>query len=101
MSALWHLLPYAVQQWYQHAITSSASSSNHSEMQNPDRLAGGVKLDIGNPVALAPAQAGLFILTLVGCRRASGQRRLYVLGCVDADDGIEATVDSASDWRPP
>ena len=28
------------------------------------RLAGGFKLDIGNPVALAPAQAGLFILTL-------------------------------------
>jgi len=56
---------------HQHAITSSASSSNHSEMLKPDRLAGGVKLDIGNPVALAPAQAGLFILTLVGCRRSS------------------------------
>jgi hypothetical protein len=52
MSASCHLLPYAVQQWYQHGITSSASSSNHSEMLNPDRLAGGVKLDIGNPVRL-------------------------------------------------
>jgi hypothetical protein len=31
-----------------YSITSSA------------RLASGVKLDIGNPVALAPAQAGLF-----------------------------------------
>ena len=39
----------------------------------PERLASGVKLDIGNPVALAPAQAGLFILALEGCRRASEQ----------------------------
>ena len=54
----------------------------------PERLASGVKLDIGNPVALAPAQAGLFILALEGCRRASEQRRLYVLECVDTDDGI-------------
>jgi hypothetical protein len=30
----------------------------------PDRLANGFKLDFGNPVALAPAQAGLFILAL-------------------------------------
>lgn len=29
-------------------------------------LAGGFKLDIGNPVALAPAQASLFILALEG-----------------------------------
>jgi hypothetical protein len=29
-------------------------------------LASGFKLDIGNPVALAPVQAGLFILALEG-----------------------------------
>jgi len=62
-------------------------------------LAGGFKLDIGNPVALAPAQAGLFILALEGCRRASEQRRFYILKCVDADDGVEAAVDSAGDHR--
>src|SRR5262245_46865410 len=65
----------------------------------PERLGGGVKLDIGNPVALAPTQAGLFVLALEGCRRASEQRRLYVLKCVDADDGVEAAVDSARDHR--
>src|SRR5215510_7911917 len=51
----------------------------------PERLAGGFKPDIGNPVALAPAQAGLFILALEGCRRVSEQRRFYILKCVDAD----------------
>src|SRR5215831_17262741 len=66
---------------------------------DPERLAGGVKLDIGNPVAFAPAQADLFILALEGCRGASEQRRLYVLECVDADDGVEAAVDSAGDHR--
>jgi hypothetical protein len=55
--------------------------------------------DIGNPVALAPAQTGLFILALEGCRRASEQRGLYVLKCVDADNGVEAAVDSAGDNR--
>jgi hypothetical protein len=30
-----HLLPYAVQQRYHYSITSSASSSNDSEMVNP------------------------------------------------------------------
>jgi len=65
----------------------------------PERLAGGLKLDIGNPVALAPTQAGLFVLALESCRRASEQRRLYVLECVDADDGVEAAVDSAGDDR--
>src|SRR5262245_44192334 len=72
-----------------YSITSSASSS----------LASGVKLDISNPVELAPAQAGLFILALEGCRRASELRRLYVLECVDANDGVEAAVDSAGDHR--
>jgi len=57
-----------------------------------------VKLDIGNPVAFAPAQAGLFILALEGCRRASEQRRLHVLECVDADN-VEAAVDLAGDHR--
>ena len=56
-------------------------------------------MDIGNPVALAPAQACLLILALEGRWRASEQRRLYVLKCVDADDGIQATVDSAGDHR--
>src|SRR5258705_9142904 len=42
----------------------------------PERLARGFKPDIGNPVALAPAQAGLFTLVLEGCRRASKQRRV-------------------------
>jgi len=65
----------------------------------PERLAGGFKPDIGNPVALAPAQAGLFILALEGCRRASEQRRFYILKCVDADDGVEAAVDLAGDHR--
>ena len=42
----------------------------------------------------------MFILALEGCRRASEQRRLYVLECVDADDGIQAAVDSAGDhWH--
>jgi hypothetical protein len=59
-----------------------------------------VKLDIGNPVALAPAQAGLFILANGGCRRASEQRRLHVLECVDADNGVEAAVDLAEARRP-
>ena len=66
----------------------------------PESLAGGFKLDIGNPVALAPAQARLFILALEGCRPPSEQRRLYVLEYVDADDGIQTAVDSASDhWH--
>jgi hypothetical protein len=65
----------------------------------PERLAGGFKLDIGNPVALAPAHAYLFILALEGCWRASEQPRLYVLECVDADDGVEAAVNSAGDHR--
>ena len=65
----------------------------------PERLARGFKLDIGNPVAFAPGQADLFILALEGCRGASEQRRLYVLECVDADDGVEAAVDSAADHR--
>ena len=63
------------------------------------RLTGGFKPDIGDPVALAPAQAGLFILALEGCRRASEQRRFYILKCVHADDGAEAAVDSAG--HPP
>ena len=58
-----------------------------------------VKLDIGNPVALAPAQAGLCILALEGCRPASERRRLHVLECVDADNGVEAAVDLAGDHR--
>jgi hypothetical protein len=41
----------------------------------------------------------LFILTLEGCRRASEQRGLYVLEYVNADDGIQATVDLAGDHR--
>src|ERR1700752_3328672 len=65
----------------------------------PERLARGFKPDIGNPVALAPAQAGLFPLVLEGCRRASKQRRFYILKCVHADDGVEAAVDSAGDHR--
>src|SRR6202043_2659925 len=59
----------------------------------PERLARGFKPDIGNPVALAPAQAGLFTLVLEGCRRASKQRSFYILKCVHADDGVEAAVD--------
>jgi hypothetical protein len=47
-----------------YSITSSVCSRNESEMAT--RLAGGFKLDIGNPVALAAAQAGLFILALEG-----------------------------------
>jgi hypothetical protein len=70
----------------------------------PECLARGFKPDIGNPVALAPAQAGLFILALEGCRRASEQRRFYILKCVDADDGVEAiAADSgvvSADWHP-
>jgi hypothetical protein len=46
-----------------YSITSSVSR-NDSEMAG--YLAGGFKLDIGNPVALAPAQASLFILALEG-----------------------------------
>ena len=65
----------------------------------PERLARGFKPDIGNPIALAPAQAGLFTLALEGCRRASKQRRLYILKCVHADDGVEVAVDSAGDHR--
>jgi hypothetical protein len=65
----------------------------------PERLARGFKPDIGNPIALAPAQAGLFTLALEGCRRASKQRRFYILKCVHADDGVEAAVDSAGDHR--
>ena len=64
-----------------------------------ERLADGFKLDIGNPVALAPVQARLLIFALEGCRRALEQRRLYVLKRIDADDGIQAAVDSASDHR--
>jgi hypothetical protein len=48
-------------------------------MGEPERLAGGFKPDIGNPVALAPAQAGLLILVLEGGRRVSEQRRFYIL----------------------
>ena len=65
----------------------------------PERLADGVKLDIGNPVALAPVEAGSFILALEGRRHAPEHRRPYVLECVDADDGIKAVVDSAGDHR--
>ncbi len=65
----------------------------------PERLARGFKPDIGNPVALAPAQSGLVTLVLEGCRRASKQRRFYILKCVHADDGVEAAVDSAGDHR--
>jgi hypothetical protein len=78
---------------------SSVSGGNDSEMVSPSCLAGGFKLDIGNPIALAPAQARLFILALEGCGRAPEQRKLYVLECVDADDGIQAAVDSAGDHR--
>jgi hypothetical protein len=46
-----------------YSITSSVSDRNDSE-NGPERLAGGFKLDVGNPVALAPAQAVLFILAL-------------------------------------
>ena len=62
-------------------------------------LAGGFKLDIGNPVALAPAQARFFILALERRRQAPEQRRLYVLECVDTDDGVKVVVDSAGDHR--
>jgi hypothetical protein len=55
----------------------------------PERLARGFKPDIGNPVALAPAQAGLFTLVLEGCRRASKQRRLYILKCVHAEAAVD------------
>src|SRR5262249_21922435 len=79
-------------------VQSPPKRSDHANGE-PERLAGGVKLDIGNPVALPPAQAGLFILVLEGWRRASEQRRLYILECVDADDGVEAAVDSAGDHR--
>ena len=48
-----------------HSITSSASGSDDCELVTRI-LAGGIKLDIGNPVALAPAQAGPFILALEG-----------------------------------
>jgi hypothetical protein len=64
MSQKCQLLPCAVQQRYGYSITSSVCSRNESEMAT--RLAGGFKLDIGNPIALAPAQAGLFILALEG-----------------------------------
>ena len=94
------------------ALPSSADVSGYREgrlivgeqqerfrVGEPARLADGFKPDIGNPVALAPAQTGLFILALEGCRRASKQRRFYILKCVDADDGIQAAVDSAGDHR--
>ena len=67
--------------------------------EEPEGLAGGFKLDIGNPAAFAPTQTRLFILALEGCRPASKLRSFYVLKCVDADDGIQATVNSASDHR--
>src|SRR5436190_22337041 len=92
------LLPNAVQQRYCRSSTLVGEQQNDSEMVS-DRLTGSFKLDISNPVARAPAQARLFILALEGCRRASEQRRLYVLECVDADDGIQAAVDSAGDHR--
>src|SRR3974377_2105240 len=69
------------------AAYQKLSESQDGELE---RLACSFKLDIGNPVALAPIQARLFILALEGCRRASEQRRLYVLECVDADDCIQA-----------
>jgi hypothetical protein len=67
--------------------------------RQPERLARGFKPDIGNPIALAPAQAGLFTLALEGCRRPSKQRRFNILKCVHADDGVEAAVDSAGRIR--
>jgi len=87
------------------ATNSSVSDRLVGEQQDrfrdgePERLARCFKPYIRNPVALAPAQAGLFILALEGCRRASEQRRFYILKCVDADDGVEAAVDSAGDHR--
>jgi hypothetical protein len=63
------------------------------------RLTGGFKPDIGNPVTLASAQSGLFIFAFEHCRRTSEQRRFYILECVDADNGVEAAVDSTGDHR--
>jgi hypothetical protein len=60
---------YAVQQrtqLFDHLVGEQQQCFRDGE---PKRLASGVKLDIGNPVALAPAQAGLFILALEGCQR--------------------------------
>ena len=59
----------------------------------PERLARGFKPAIGNPIAPAPAQTGLFTLALEGCRCAPKQRRFYILKRVD--DGVEAAVDSS------
>ena len=86
------------------AVMSAPTSCGHAAASalvrgEPGRLAGGFKLDIGNPVVLASAQAGFFILALERRRQAPEQRRLYVLECVDTDDGIKAVVDSAGDHR--
>jgi hypothetical protein len=91
--AYWHL-----PRW---AFVDQPVGKRQERFQDGDleRLACGFKLDIGNPVALAPVQARWFILALEGCRRASEQRRLYVLECVNADDCIQAAVDSAGDHR--
>ena len=50
-------------------------------------------------IQFAPVEAGSFILALERRRGAPEHRRLYVLECVDADDGIQAAVDSAGDHR--
>ena len=68
----------------------------------PERLARGFKPErYRQSSALAPAQAGLFTLasSTEGSRRASKQRRFYILKCVHADDGVEAAVNSAGDHR--
>jgi hypothetical protein len=51
--------------WDRYSITSSVNRADYRD-DGFGCLAGGFKLDIGNPVALAPAQAGLFILALEG-----------------------------------
>jgi hypothetical protein len=50
-------------------------------------------------IQFAPVEAGSFILALERRRGAPEHRRLYVLECVDADDGIKAVLDSAGDHR--
>src|SRR5258706_8985 len=56
-------------------------------------------LDIGDPVAFSPREAGLFPFTIEARRRASEERLIDPLERVDADDRVNMVLDPAGDHR--
>jgi len=54
---------------------------------------------VGDPVPRAACEADILAFLLEGCRGAPEQGRWYAIEGVDADDGVEMTVDTACDHR--